>query len=114
MFSERVHELGAKIAIDDFGSGFSNLLHVLQIEADYIKIDGGIIRMITEDSHCLDFIRLINGWCAEKKQEVIAEYVENRQLQDIMEDIGVAYSQGYFFSKPHPWGQEDELANGCC
>lgn len=107
MFSDRVHELGAKIAIDDFGSGFSNLLHVLQIEADYIKIDGEIIRMITEDPHCLEFIRLINGWCIDNKQEVIAEYVENKQLQDIMEDIGVAHSQGYYFSRPHKWGEDD-------
>lgn len=108
MFSDRVHELGAKIAIDDFGSGFSNLLHVLQIEADYIKIDGEIIRMVTEDPHCLEFIRLINGWCVDNSQEVIAEYIENKQLQDIMMDIGVAHSQGYYLSRPHRWSEDDE------
>lgn len=108
IFSERIHELGAKVAIDDFGSGFSNLLHVLQIEADYIKIDGEIIRTIAEDPHCLEFIRLINGWCIGNNQEVIAEYVENKQIQDIMNDIGVGHSQGYFFSKPHKWGEEGE------
>ncbi len=105
-FADRIHEYGAKVAIDDFGSGFSNLLHVLQIEADYIKIDGAIIRTITEDPHCLEFIRLINGWCASNDQEVIAEYVENEKIQSIMTEIGVAHSQGYFFSKPHVW--EDE------
>lgn len=105
-FAERIHEYGAKVAIDDFGSGFSNLLHVLQIEADYIKIDGAIIRTITEDPHCLEFIRLINGWCVRNNQEVIAEYVENEKIQNIMTEIGVAHSQGYFFSKPHVW--EDE------
>lgn len=105
-FADRIHEYGGKVAIDDFGSGFSNLLHVLQIEADYIKIDGEIIRTITEDSHCLEFIRLINGWCVNNNQEVIAEFVENKQIQDIMTDIGVGHSQGYFFSKPHEWGAE--------
>ena len=105
-FADRIHEYGAKVAIDDFGSGFSNLLHVLKIEADYIKIDGAIIRTITEDPHCLEFIRFINSWCVSKNQEVIAEYVENQEIQDIMMNIGVAYSQGYFYSKPNPW--EDE------
>ena len=105
-FADRIHEYGAKVAIDDFGSGFSNLLHVLKIEADYIKIDGAIIRTITEDPHCLEFIRFINSWCVGNDQEVIAEYVENQEIQDIMMDIGVAHSQGYFYSKPHPW--EDE------
>ncbi len=105
-FADRIHEYGGKVAIDDFGSGFSNLLHVLKIQADYIKIDGAIIRTITEDPHCLEFIRFINGWCVGNDQELIAEYVENQQIQDIMMDIGVAHSQGYFYSKPHPWTEE--------
>lgn len=105
-FADRIHEYGGKVAIDDFGSGFSNLLHVLKIQADYIKIDGAIIRTITEDPHCLDFIRFINNWCVGNQQEVIAEYVENQQIQDIMMDIGVAHSQGYYYSKPHPWAEE--------
>ncbi len=105
-FADRIHEYGGKVAIDDFGSGFSNLLHVLKIQADYIKIDGAIIRTITEDPHCLDFIRFINNWCVGNQQEVIAEYVENQQIQYIMMDIGVAHSQGYYYSKPHPWVEE--------
>jgi EAL domain-containing protein (putative c-di-GMP-specific phosphodiesterase class I) len=104
-FADRIHQLGAKVAIDDFGSGFSNLLHVLKIAPDYIKIDGEIIRTITEDSHCLEFIQMINDWCAGNNQEVIAEYVENKEIQDIIDDIGVCHSQGYFFSKPHRWGE---------
>lgn len=106
-FAQRIHQLGAKIAIDDFGSGFSNLLHVLQIEADYIKIEGKIIKMIGEDKHCREFIRLINSWCAGNNQEVIAEFVENQEIQSIIEDIGICYSQGYYFSKPHRWGDEE-------
>lgn len=102
-FSDRIHEYGGKIAIDDFGSGFSNLLHILQIEADYIKIDGAIIRTITQDQHCHDFIKLINGWCEKNNQEVIAEYVENEQIQNMIMEIGVHHSQGYYFSKPHKW-----------
>ncbi len=109
-FADRIHEYGGKIAIDDFGSGFSNLLHILNIEADYIKIDGAIIRMITLDPHCRDFIEFINGWCKKAGQELICEYIENEQIQNIMEEIGVRHSQGYYFSKPHKWSEEDEAS----
>lgn len=109
-FAGRIHEYGGKVAIDDFGSGFSNLLHVINIEADYIKIDGEIIKTITTDSHCRDFIEFMNGWCEKGGQELICEYIENEQIQNIMEEIGVCFSQGYYFSKPHRWGPEDEAA----
>lgn len=107
-FSDRIHEYGGKVAIDDFGSGFSNLLHIINIRADYIKIDGEIIRKLTTDSRCRDFLEFINAWCEKVGQELICEYVENEQIQEIMEDIGVHHSQGYYFSKPHPWSEEDE------
>lgn len=109
-FSDRIHECGGKVAIDDFGSGFSSLLHILNIRADYIKIDGEIIRKLTEDARCRDFLEFINAWCEKVGQELICEYVENEQIQEIMEDIGVHHSQGYYFSKPHPWSEEDEKA----
>lgn len=108
-FSGRIHEYGGKVAIDDFGSGFSNLLHVLNIKADYIKIDGAIIRTITTNPQCRDFIEFINGWCEKAGQELICEYIENEQIQNIMEEIGVCHSQGYYFSKPHRWSAEDEM-----
>ncbi|MGN1102016.1 MAG: EAL domain-containing protein, partial [Huintestinicola sp.] len=41
-FADRIHEKNAKIAIDDFGSGFSNLMHIIRIDADFLKIDGEI------------------------------------------------------------------------
>lgn len=107
-FADRIHEIGGRIAIDDFGSGFSNMLHLFKLEADYIKIDGAIVRTITEDSLCRDFITFMNGWCRKAGQELICEYIENEEIQNIMEEIGVAHSQGYYFSKPHQWGPEDE------
>ena len=106
-FADRIHELGCQVAIDDFGSGFSNILHILKIKADYIKIDGEIIRMIENDEECLGFMKFINDWCIRTGKEVIAEYVENEKIQKIVKELGVRYSQGYYFSKPHRWGAED-------
>lgn len=102
-FAESIHEHGAKIAIDDFGSGFSNLLHIIKIDADILKIDGEIIRVICQDESCREFVTMINEWCKSKRKEVIGEFVENENIQQIMQKIGIAHSQGYYFAKPVSW-----------
>lgn len=102
-FADKIHEKGAKIAIDDFGSGFSNLMHILRIDADYLKIDGEIIRMICHDKKSMQFVSILSSWCSTQETQVIAEYVENSEIQKNIENMGISYSQGYLFSKPQPW-----------
>lgn len=102
-FADRIHEKKAKIAIDDFGSGFSNLMHIIRIDADFLKIDGEIIRSICDDEKCLQFVGIITSWCSNQQKQVIAEFVENEKIQHIIEEMGITYSQGYYFSKPQPW-----------
>ncbi|MCI7760078.1 MAG: EAL domain-containing protein, partial [[Eubacterium] saphenum] len=100
---DRIHEKKARVAIDDFGSGFSNLLHILRIDADYLKIDGEIIRMINDDEKIMQFVGFLSSWWKERHKQVIAEYVENAEIQGKIEKMGISFSQGYFFSKPQPW-----------
>lgn len=102
-FAERIHEHGAKIAIDDFGSGFSNLLHIIKINADILKIDGEIIKVVCQDGNCREFVTMINEWCKNTGKEVIGEFVENENIQQVMEKIGIAHSQGYYFARPVKW-----------
>lgn len=102
-FADRIHEKNAKIAIDDFGSGFSNLMHIIRIDADFLKIDGEIIRSICDDEKCMQFVGIITSWCTNQHKQVIAEFVENERIQSIIEEMGITYSQGYYFSKPMPW-----------
>lgn len=108
-FAERIHEHGAKIAIDDFGSGFSNLLHIIKINADILKIDGEIIKVVCQDENCREFVTMINEWCKNTGKEVIGEFVENENIQHVMEKIGIAHSQGYYFAKPVKW---EDIADG--
>lgn len=102
-FADSIHEHGAKVAIDDFGSGFSNLLHIIQIDADILKIDGEIIKEVSHDPNCREFVSMISGWCSSKGKEVVGEFVENEDIQQVMEEIGITHSQGYYFSKPDKW-----------
>lgn len=101
-FVDRIHEFGGKISIDDFGSGFSNLRHITGIHSDYVKIDGSLVRECCENKETENLIALIADWkrLNDKKIEIVAEFVENEGIQDIMIKYGIDYSQGYYFSVP--------------
>ena len=103
-FVDKIHELGGLIAIDDFGSGFSNLQHLLSIQTDFLKIDGSIVKRCTESIEAERLISLIASWrhLGSRKFRVIAEFVENEDIENIMLKYHVDYSQGYLFSKPSP------------
>lgn len=110
-FADSIHEHGAKIAIDDFGSGFSNLMHVIQIDADIIKIDGAIIKEVCHDKSSKEFVEIIHDWCNRQGKEVVAEFVENAEIQQVIEGIGIVLSQGYYFAKPLPLEECLQLQN---
>lgn len=103
-FVDRIHELGAQISIDDFGSGFSNLQHIANIHSDYLKIDGSIVRQCCEVKELENLLELIVGWkkISARPLKIIAEYVENEEIQQKLLSYGIDYSQGYLFSKPAP------------
>lgn len=102
-FADSVHAYGARVAVDDFGSGFSSLMHIIRLDPDILKLDGAIIKEIGNDEKCREFVELINEWCKRQKKEVVAEFVENGEIQQVMEEIGITYSQGYYHSKPRKW-----------
>lgn len=107
-FAEQIHTYGCKLALDDFGSGFSNLIHVIQLDLDYLKVDGAIIQKICEDDDCRQLLEIVAFWCQLHKKKVIAEYVENDRIQQILCGYNVDYSQGYLFSKPGALTMADE------
>ncbi|MGN1404001.1 MAG: EAL domain-containing protein [Ruminococcus sp.] len=106
-FAEKVHQAGGQIAIDDFGSGFSNIVHLFQVQSDYIKIDGDIIRNICSDSYALEFLEMIAGWAHRHQKAIVAEFVENEEIQKHIERNHIRYSQGYLYSKPARLFEED-------
>ncbi len=101
-FTTRIHMLGAKLALDDFGSGYANLMHIIKIEFDIIKIDGEIIRQCTTNKKSQDLIRLLSLWKRSSRNDIsiVAEYVENKEIQKLINVSKIDYSQGYYFAKP--------------
>jgi len=91
---------GVRIAIDDFGSGYSNFERLLDYEPDIIKIDGSLIKNIATDDYSISIVKTIVGFANEHNIKTIAEFVENETIFNILYALGVNYSQGYYFGKP--------------
>jgi len=101
-FVEFVKSLGVKIAIDDFGAGYSNYERLLDYQPDLLKIDGSLIKNIETDDYSKSVVKSIVTFAKEQNIQTIAEYVENENIFNILNSFGVDYSQGYYFGKPEP------------
>jgi EAL domain-containing protein (putative c-di-GMP-specific phosphodiesterase class I) len=90
-----------KIAIDDFGTGFSNFERLIDYQPDILKIDGSLVKNIETSSLSMSVVKTIIAFAKEQNMQTIAEYVENENIFNILKDLGVDYSQGYYFGKPN-------------
>jgi len=101
-FIEMAHSYGAKIAIDDFGSGYSNYDLVFNLEIDYIKIDGSLIKNLLSDTKSEIMVNSIVTLAREKGAKVIAEWVSDRGLLAKVKETGIEYAQGFYIGEPAP------------
>lgn len=101
-FISKVKVLGVKIAVDDFGSGYSNFARLLEYQPDIIKIDGSLVKNIEHNKLSLSVVKTIVAFAKDQNLKTVAEYVENENIFNILNNLGVDYSQGYYFGKPQP------------
>ncbi|OQY18535.1 MAG: hypothetical protein B6I36_06740 [Desulfobacteraceae bacterium 4572_35.1] len=102
-FIDQIRIYGIDIAIDDFGTGYSNFDHISKLDIDYIKIDGGLIEQLNQSERAKTIVESIIHFASSLEIKIIAEYVSNEELQQRVVELGIDYSQGYFWGKPQPW-----------
>jgi EAL domain-containing protein (putative c-di-GMP-specific phosphodiesterase class I) len=89
--------------MDDFGSGYSSLNMLSDIEIDVVKIDRAFISAIESDERKARLVELILGIAKTLGMDVIAEGVETQEQLELLRALGCRYVQGYYFSPPlHP------------
>ncbi len=99
-FIKEFKRLGIEIAIDDFGSGFSNFTHVFEMEPDILKIDGTLIKNIDKDRKSYEFVKSIVQLANALNIKTLAEFVSSQEIFEITYELGIDYFQGYYFSEP--------------
>ncbi|MHB1232431.1 MAG: putative bifunctional diguanylate cyclase/phosphodiesterase [Burkholderiales bacterium] len=91
---------GCKIALDDFGAGYSTYSYLRQLKPDFVKIDGSFVQQILtspQDTKIVEHIRELSALFGAKS---IAEHVEDAKTVEVLTRIGVDFAQGYYYGKP--------------
>jgi len=92
--------LGYKISIDDFGAEMSNFSRLINLNVDYIKIDGSFIKDIDTNKSLQPIVETMKNFADKINAKVIAEFVHNESVFETIKEIGIHYAQGYYLSKP--------------
>jgi len=108
-FITEVRKNNSKIAIDDFGSGYSNFQRIIDIKPDILKIDGSIVKNIIKDKNSYTLLENINSFAHSFGMQTVAEFISSKEIFQEVSDIGIDFSQGYYIGEPSPYIEEKEF-----
>ncbi|WP_263831828.1 EAL domain-containing protein [Sulfurospirillum oryzae] len=94
---------GVKIAIDDFGTGYSNFEYLVKLQADFIKIDGSLIKNIHKNAIHRAVVEAIVTFAQKVGMQTVAEFVANEEIYLTCKALEIDYFQGYLWSEPTPF-----------
>lgn len=112
LFVESVKSLGCRVAIDDFGAGYTSFKQLKVVNADVLKIDGVFVRDIVENPESKLFVNILLEFAKAYNLKTVAEFVETGEIAKILMELGVDYLQGFYFGKAlnyRPWIRDDAI-----
>ena len=98
---------GVLIAIDDFGSGFSNFDNIANLDIDYVKLDGSLVSKIHDSRYRIILENMVKI-CHDLGIKTIAEYISDESIMSLAKSIGIDYLQGFHLHKPEHWDVVNE------
>jgi diguanylate cyclase (GGDEF)-like protein len=100
VFVDTVKDMGCKVAIDDFGAGYSSFKTLKHLPVDMVKIDGNFVRNLTTDHTDRVFLRTMVELAENFGLETVAEYVIDEPTAKIVQEAGITYLQGFHLGQP--------------
>lgn len=114
-FCSEIQALGAWVALDDFGSGYTSFRQLKALSVDMVKIDGAFIKDLTDNADNRFFVKTLLDFTQGFGLKSVAEFVENGETAKMLMELGVDYLQGYYFGKPENirrWLNSGEYSRG--
>ncbi len=99
-FLSAIKVFGCKVAIDDFGSGYSSFERVFELDADYLKIDGAIIKNIDNNKQLRIIVETIAQFSKSSGMKIVSEFVCRGEIVEVLTKLDLHYMQGYHFCAP--------------
>jgi len=100
-FIDDIKVFGVRIALDDFGSSYSNLGHLIYFSPDIVKIDAFFIKNILTNKKFAIIVKKVILLAKELGIKIVTEYVESKEIYDYLKTLEIDYFQGYYFGKPN-------------
>jgi EAL domain-containing protein (putative c-di-GMP-specific phosphodiesterase class I) len=101
----RLRSCGAMIAIDDAGTGYAGLQHILRLQPDVVKLDRDLISRIDSDPARLALSSSLAKFASDIGAVLVAEGIETRAELDVLRGLGIPWGQGFFLGRPGPADQ---------
>jgi len=101
-FTDSLHALGCRLALDDFGIGFSSFHYLKHLPVDMIKLDGSFVRQLAKDRFDQVFVRSMSDLARGLGITSTAEFIETEEVIDILIELGVDMGQGYHLARAAP------------
>jgi EAL domain-containing protein (putative c-di-GMP-specific phosphodiesterase class I) len=99
-FVTRLRDMGCRVAIDDFGAGYTSFRNLHNLRVDMVKIDGEYVKNLSASPDNQLFVRTLVDLAKNFQLETVAEWVGSEQDAELLADFGVDYFQGYYFGEP--------------
>jgi EAL domain-containing protein (putative c-di-GMP-specific phosphodiesterase class I) len=112
-FVRKLRDLGCRVALDDFGAGYTSFRNLKALDVDCVKIDGSFVKGLSENVDNQLFVRTLLGLAEGLGLKTVAECVETAADAALLARRGVRYLQGWYFGKPtleRPWLAEEAAA----
>ncbi|RMD46960.1 MAG: EAL domain-containing protein [Aquificota bacterium] len=101
-FTNSLKQEGYLFAIDDFGSGYSTFKYLKEFPVDIVKIDGEFIKGMLNSEKDKIFVKSLIDLAKGMGLKVLAEFVENERIFNMVRELNVDFAQGYYIGKPSP------------
>lgn len=102
-FIQKLSNKGCKFSLDDFGTGMASFHYLYKLPVNYLKIDGSFITDIAKDPIKKEMVIAMQKIAELMELETVAEFVENEEIIEELDKIGIHYHQGYYYSEPQPF-----------
>jgi EAL domain-containing protein (putative c-di-GMP-specific phosphodiesterase class I) len=108
---DRLREFDVKLALDDFGAGYTSFMYLTDLQPDVLKIDGAIVESAARHPSRLSIVQAISNLSRNMGMRSIAEWVEDAATLRAMAEVGIDYIQGFGIARP--WRRRDPAGTAC-
>jgi diguanylate cyclase (GGDEF)-like protein/PAS domain S-box-containing protein len=109
-FVEALKRIGCRVALDDFGSGYSSIYYLNNLPVDCVKIDGGFVKSLRDSRKDQHIVRAIVELSKGFGIVSTAEFIEDAETLELLREYGVHYGQGFYIGMPTPEAEMLSLA----